>query len=281
MTDPVSLVALAAAVGGLAGKFGEKAWDLAEKWLARHFENHVPAAQAAARANSASFVYELATRVGALEETHAEIKQRVAEAQSDPHFSLVLQKAILGSAQTDDRRMHALLADLVAARLLADSESTLSLAIGLACGVVPNLTSDQLRLLALLVFLHEIRPRDRYAVKQDYHDWLAVHLRYFDDLEYREIDVRHLVALGCVTFQPASERSLEVLFAMKNGLVTDEFLDFGTFFATGSGSTLEIAWNEGLAGVDLTSIGSVIGGKVHDSITGRSVGDPSWARPPA
>ncbi len=33
MTDPLTLVAIAAAVGGTAGKLAEKAWDSGEKWL--------------------------------------------------------------------------------------------------------------------------------------------------------------------------------------------------------------------------------------------------------
>lgn len=33
MTDPLSLIAVGAAVGGAAGKFVEKAWDSGEKWL--------------------------------------------------------------------------------------------------------------------------------------------------------------------------------------------------------------------------------------------------------
>jgi len=41
MTDPLSLIALGAALGGISGKFSEKAWELAEKWLARRYEDHV------------------------------------------------------------------------------------------------------------------------------------------------------------------------------------------------------------------------------------------------
>jgi hypothetical protein len=34
MPDPVSMIALGAAIGGAAGKFVEKAWDSGEKWAA-------------------------------------------------------------------------------------------------------------------------------------------------------------------------------------------------------------------------------------------------------
>jgi len=278
MTDPVSLIALGAAVGGIAGKFGEKTWELAEKWLARRYEHHVAAAQATARTNSASFILELAKRVEVIEQKHPETADCINAAQSDPHFSLVLQKAILGSAQTSDPAKHQLLADLVSNRLLAKTETTLSLAIGLACDAVPNLTSTQLHWLALLVFLHEIRPRNKYESKATYIDWLGVHLRHFKDIEFRDIDIRHLVALGCVTYDPTSERSLPVLFTMKNGVVTDEFMAaLDNFVDSDACFTLKFAWVEGLAGVDLTSVGSVIGGHVWSTLTGRPSELPSWA----
>jgi hypothetical protein len=239
MTDPISLIALGAAVGGIAGKFGEKTWELAEKWLARRYEHHVAAAQATARTNSASFILELAKRVAVIEQKHPETADCINAAQSDPHFSLVLQKAILGSAQ------------------------------GLACDAVPNLTSTQLHWLALLVFLHEIRPRNKYESKATYIDWLGVHLRHFKDIEFRDIDIRHLVALGCVTYDPTSERSLPILFTMKNVVITDEFMAaLDNFVDSDACFTLKSAWVEGLAGVDLTSVGSVIGGHVWSTLTG-------------
>jgi hypothetical protein len=277
MTDPISLIALGAAVGGIAGKFGEKAWELAEKWLAKRYEGHLAQAQARARANSASFIHDLAKRLGDQEQKHPEAAERMREAESDPQFALVLQTAILGSAQTSDRAKHQLLADLVASRLLTSTETTLALATGLACDAVPHLTASQLRWLALLVFLHEIRPRDPYSVKAEYDAWLGIHLRYFGDLEYREIDMRHLVALGCVTFDPASERSLEMLLTMKSGVITEEFMKFTEFLEGERGWSLQFAWNQGLAGVELTSIGSVIGGHVLAQLYGRPSDKPAWA----
>ena len=44
MADPLSLVALGAAVGGAAGKFVEKAWDSGEKWITSYFADHRPKA---------------------------------------------------------------------------------------------------------------------------------------------------------------------------------------------------------------------------------------------
>ena len=56
MNDPLSLVALGAAIGGAAGKFAEKAQDSGEKWLGTYFANHGIKAQKKARENSLAFL---------------------------------------------------------------------------------------------------------------------------------------------------------------------------------------------------------------------------------
>ena len=68
MSDPLSLVAFGAAVGGAAGKFVEKAWDSGEKWITAYLSDHRPKAIAQAHENSADFLNELALRIKALED---------------------------------------------------------------------------------------------------------------------------------------------------------------------------------------------------------------------
>ena len=43
--EPLSIVAISAAVGGAAGKLVEKAWNSGERWLASYFKDHHPEAQ--------------------------------------------------------------------------------------------------------------------------------------------------------------------------------------------------------------------------------------------
>ena len=64
MTDPLSLIALSAAVGRAAGKFVEKAWDSGEKWIASYFANHHGKSQEKAKENSLSFLTDLASMLG-------------------------------------------------------------------------------------------------------------------------------------------------------------------------------------------------------------------------
>jgi hypothetical protein len=61
--EPLSLIALGAAVGGGAGKFVEKAWGSGEKWIQSYFKDHKENAQIKATENSLDFLAELAQRV--------------------------------------------------------------------------------------------------------------------------------------------------------------------------------------------------------------------------
>ncbi|MGO9147025.1 MAG: hypothetical protein ACLQDF_11710 [Desulfomonilia bacterium] len=54
MPEPISMIAVGAAIGGAAGKFVEKAWDSGEKWLSNYFENHRPKAQDKAKEKPAN-----------------------------------------------------------------------------------------------------------------------------------------------------------------------------------------------------------------------------------
>lgn len=284
MVDPLSLIALGAALGGAAGKFTEKAWDAGERWLNRFFRDHAPAANEAAQLNSARFLVELGRHIKALEDSQRVSRHVIETAQDNPQFSVILQRAILGASQTADAEKHRVLAQLVAERLAADPESTFALAVRPACDAVPVLNSAQLRLLALAVAVHEIRPRAPLHAR-DYRKWLdsllgSVLALYLDeDAQYREIDVLHLAALGCVTYDRASERALEWVLAMKNGLVKGRFaFNYPSFKESNLGWYLDHIWTEGFAGVNLTSVGSVIGGLVFDELSGARIGSPHWAR---
>jgi len=284
MADPLSLIALGAAVGGAAGKFTEKAWDAGERWLKQFFRDHAPAANEAAQVNSARFLLELAQRIKILEDSQRVSGDTIDSAQDNPQFSVILQRAILGASQTENSEKHRLLAQLVAERLAVPPESTFALAVKLACDAVAVLNSAQLRLLALAVALHEIRPRAPMPA-DDYRQWLDGLLApvlspyLHDHAEYKEIDVLHLSALGCVTYDRTSERALEWVLSIKNGLFKGGFaFDYPSFKESDLGWYLDHIWVEGFAGVSLTSIGSVIGGLVFDELSGVRVGHPHWAR---
>jgi hypothetical protein len=276
MTDPLSLVVAGAAIGGLASKVVEKTWDSGERWLRERFGAHTEEAREQARENAAKFVYQLATRVAELEKHHMLKEENVSETQRDPQFSSILQQTILNSAKTSDDKKHDLLARLVADRLASKSETTLALASDLASDAITRSTRRQLELMALCCFLDEIRPREPIPTAAAYHKWLAINLRPFEDFEFVEVDASHLVAIACATYDPASKRSLSVLLMFKAGTHLIEQLFEDDFRHIPIIDTLQIGWDSGLAGVRLTSVGSIVGGLSLSQIKGKDLGLPDW-----
>lgn len=272
MADPLSLIALGAAVGGAAGKFAEKAWDSGERWLRERFGSHAAEAQEQARENAARFVQQLAIRVKSLEDQKKLNRERIAATEKHPQFSALLQGSILNAAQTDDDMKHDLLARLVATRLASVSESTVALASQLASDAISRSTRRQLMLMALSSFLEkDVRPRDPLSVP-DYRRWLEVFLQPFIDFEFKDIDARHLVAIACASYDPTSNRDLEVLLQMKGG----EHCIGATLHDLDVVKILQMQWYEGLAGLILTSVGSIVGSLAFNQIKGRDYGLPQW-----
>jgi len=214
MSDPITLIAFGAAVGGTAGKFAEKAWDNAERWLKERFGSHAAESQAQARLNAADFVRELAAKLPTLEAERGIGSLGLDKAIGHPQFSSLLQRTLLNSAESDDSAKHDLLASLVAARLLVESDITLALASSLGSDAIAHSTSRQIRLTALCSFADEVRPRVMRTI-EEYRVWLQACLSPFEDFEFREIDARHLMAIACASYDPTSGRSLQAWLAMK------------------------------------------------------------------
>lgn len=93
--DSFSIIAFSAGVGGASGKFVEKVWDLGEKWLMTYFREHSANAQKHAKNNSLDFLVELAERVKRLEDDNLLNHKRINNAQDQPDFYGILQKAML------------------------------------------------------------------------------------------------------------------------------------------------------------------------------------------
>jgi hypothetical protein len=276
MTDPLSLIAAGAAIGGLASKVVEKTWDSGERWLREKFGSYAAEGREQALENSAKFVYQLAMRVESLEKNCILKKQSVFKTQSDPQFLTFLKQTVLNSAKTSDEKKHDLLARLVADRLASRSETTLALASDLASDAITRSTNRQLELMSVCCFLDEIRPRDQIKTVDDYHLWLSIHLSHFVNFEFAKVDARHLVAIACATFDPASNRSLPVLLMFKAGIPLMDQLIEDDFKKIPNVDILLINWDSGLADVQLTSVGSIVGGLALGQIMGKDFGPPDW-----
>ena len=272
MTDPLSLVALGAVVGGAAGKFVEKAWDSGEKWIKSYFENHHEKAQEKAKENTLSFLTDLAQRVETLENDKTVSPEQISSSQEHPDFSVVLQKAMISASQTESKEKHQLLSRLVAERIKAAPESLLALTSKMACDAISYTTSNQLKLLGLISNILYIGPSSNLSEKQ-YFGYLQARLGPFSKVLPANFDYVHLEALSCLKFESFITRDLKKLLADKN----QGKFDYDFFKEQSLGTALIDIWEKHkLKSTQLTSIGQMIGVMVSDQVTGSLTNMAGW-----
>ncbi|SEA79057.1 LPO_1073/Vpar_1526 family protein [Psychroflexus halocasei] len=210
--DELTIVAISSAVGGLTGKFVEKAWDSGEKWIQNFYNNHNENVNKKAKENSLKFLNELALRIDKLEQNEKLTKEKINDSQNHPEFSALLEKAIMSSAQTDSKEKHTILARIVSERLKANPESVLALNSKMAVDIIPFLTVNQMKILGLLVNLYKIRP-SKYPLNQVYNKssyqlwvdgYLTHQLKPFQNLNISLINITHLESLSCIRFNKFS-----------------------------------------------------------------------------
>jgi hypothetical protein len=231
--EPLSIFTIGAAVGGVAGKLTEKAWDSGEKWLSKYFEDHNPKAIEKAKQNSLQFLADLAYRVNQLEEVAKDdehIRERILTAMEDPDFSAILKDSLLISARTDQQDTHKILARMVSERLHCESGELLALTIPLTCEAVKALTGAQMRFLATKIVVEELLPKHVPAggppmVHQRALVWLEQKLSAI--LPENEVTHTDLVHMECLSSN----------------------------------------WNDKLSHITPTSIGQLIGICVYDELT--------------
>jgi hypothetical protein len=270
MSDPLSYVAIGAAIGGAAGKFVEKAWDSGEKWITTYYANHRPRAVEKAQENSADFLSDLATRIKMLEDRGAVSKEQIENSQDHPDFSGTLHKAMLTAAQTDDHDKHQLLARILAERLAAPAEGLRAMASKMACDVVGYMTPGQLRLLGLVVELLYIRsynpvPADVYRAR------FESRLSPYATQMFTSLDLLHLESLSCLRYLSFASHDLGETLAEKNGGVYDT-----ATLETPLGIHIKSLWEQGLQAIELTSVGQLIGTYVADSLTHVTASFDGW-----
>jgi hypothetical protein len=270
MTDPLTLITLGAALGGATGKFVEKAWDSGEKWLVSYFADHRPKALEQAQVNSLDFLDRLAKRVNALEENGAVSKTVIESAQDHPDFSVAMQRAMLTAAQTNDGDKHDLLARMLSERLDANPESLRAMATKLALDAVGYATPRQLKLLALIADLMYVVPSSNLTA-QAYGNWFEARFAPYVDVSFSSLDLLHLESLSCLKHSSIISRNLhEVLKSKNNGEFDPAML------TTPLVVHIQSLWERGIKGVDLSSVGQLIGVYVSDSLTGGTTSFSSW-----
>lgn len=286
--EPISIVAISAAVGGAAGKLAEKAWDSGEKWLSKYFEDHHPKAIKKAQRNALAFIDDLSHRVKQLEETADDtnaIKERITSALEDPDFSAILKDSLMSSSRTENKDTHKVLSRLVSERLNCKSGDLLALTIPLACESVKSLTNNQLRFLAVGFILEYLMPNKFQNTSIDVDntiiscmDWFKKELPLIlPDNPMTGIDLKHLVGNSCIHLTktiPGGAGLFETLVAklkipqayfslhMTSLQNLEEFIE-----KTEDGKRLRDCWDRKLSHIMLTSSGILIGICVFDELT--------------
>ena len=272
MPEPLSLIALGAAIGGGAGKFVEKAWDSGEKWIVSYFANHQEKAREKAEENSADFLKKLGKRVSELEKSRQVSEEALVTAQEHPDFSVVLQKAMLSAAQTDSEEKHELLSRLVAERIQASPESMLSMASKMACDAISFTTPNQLKILGLLTNILYVNPNGLTHPSQNL-QWLQLRLGPFLNLRANHIDYTHLESLSCMKYESFITRDLQKVRSQKFNAV----FDYDQFASSQLGVQLLKIWEENaLKSCQLTTVGQMIGVMVGDQYVGGKTDMSGW-----
>ncbi len=287
MTDPMSLIALGAAVGGAVGKFTEKAWDQGEKWITSYFKDHGQKAQEKAKENSLAFLGDLSQRLKIVEKQNQENSQEIQDALSHPGFSILLQKAMLASAETDSKEKHEILSRLIADRLTKDSESIHALTSKMATDAISNMTTNQLNLLALNMNLRYIVPseipEDKIENQEKFdkfaENWIKARVEKLANLQFSNLDLEHLEALSCLTNMRLGSSGLKQIFENKFSKTSKFKFDYEKFIDSDLGKAIKAHWENGLQSAILTSVGQLIGIYATEMITGSSTNlSPEWSK---
>lgn len=272
MPEPLSMIALGAAIGGAAGKFVEKAWDSGDKWLSVYFAGHQEKARQKGQENTLSFLNDLASRIEKLEIESRVTPESIATAQEHPDFSVVLQKAMLSAAQTESTEKHQLLSRLVIERMTAKPETLMALASKMACDAISYTTANQLRILGLVTNILYIGPSSS-ILEDQYMHWLTTRLSPFLQIQATNLDYVHLESLSCLKFESFITRELKAILSSK---ITANF-NYDYFTRGPLGAFLVNVWeNQQLKCVQLTSVGQIIGVLVSDQLTGTSTNMAGW-----
>jgi len=279
MPEPITAILLAGAAGGAAGKFIEKTVDAGERWLTNYFKDHQPNLEQKARDNSREFLAKLAIKVQKIEEENQANTAVINSALEEPNFGALLQKALIGSAQTESSDKHSLLAQLVANRLRAEPESLYAVASQVSCDAITHLTARQLNVLGLVTNLRFVTPVDlakiSFPSKESYisycDSWMSQRLQYYADMTVSHFDLLHLEAMSCARFLSFSHVALDSVLKSKFTIEKDWRYEVEDFKKVDIGPRIDDLWNnQHLKSVDLTSIGQIIGVLVSDHITGSS-----------
>jgi len=265
--DPTTILIISSAVSGAAGSFIREISSNGIKWLIELVTAQSPQMQATAKINLENFVTRLAARVERLEnEIPADQSEIFKNALNHPGSALLIKTAMIDSATTDNNEKHEILAELIAKRLTANADDMIALAGSAACSVVISLSSRQIKILAILSTIKNIRPlqKNNLSTPEDAKIYISNWWKNNIDplIEDKNIDnataldFEHLAAMGCIRI---SIGTCDLAKTVSSGLLfidpdfsEQDFIDQKWF------NTLKKQWGN-IGHATPTSIGQLIG----------------------
>ncbi len=268
-------LALGKAATSAGGKFVDKAWDNASKWLKETFKGHNEEVKEQALKNSESFMQNTGKQLQVIVQNTQNSPvtvQLINDNFRDPDFSATLQEATIASARTNSEEKHILLARLIAERVTAKPEELVSLVSSSAVDAIRQLSSKHLHILGLAALVYQIRPVNFPAnlppevvevqAKQWWDKQLSALLAQAKELN--NVEIRHLVSVSCVDHDTIFSRNLnEILKSGFGKWNTQKFLE-----ESENGKKLLEIFKSTVEHITLTSTGMLIGVLVHDQVTG-------------
>lgn len=265
--DLLTDVVIPAAISGAAGQFVTQISTNGIKWLRDLLTAQSPEMQEMARKNLENFVVRLAKRVERLEQEIPADKSEIFEnALNHPGSALLIKNAMIDSATTDNEDKHEILSELIAQRLSANADDMIALAGAAACSVVNCLSSRQIKLLAILTTIKDIRPLQTGNViepataKLHINNWWSNNINplLIDGIAISAtaLDYEHLAAMGCIRISIGSTNLVDIVsrgfFEPEHKFSESEFQDQIWY------KSLEAQWS-GLGHSTSTSVGRLIG----------------------
>jgi len=283
MVDPSSLVPVTAN-SEADGKFVVQARNQGEKWVAGYFKDHAPKAIEKAKQNSSGFLVQLSQRVKLLEEGGEQQRELIEDSLNHPDFSILLQKAMISSAQTEDNQKHELIARLVADRLSKGPETLFALMSQAACEAISKMNTTQMKILGCLATVHFMRPEplpptpiEDKALENWWVKWFSEKLIVYQDLAPAKMDYLHLESLSCI------EWSEKATYDYGESVHTPANVNPYAFTRTKLGGKIFQLWygnfrEAGLGSAFPTSTGTLIGIYVSDMLLGTTTALDEWER---
>ncbi len=258
-------------LAGAAGKLLNELSEKGTKWLTQAISSHSSAVRAQAEANFQNFLYRLAKRVEQLEaELSIPYLKVFGNALNHPSSSLLIQKAMVSAATTENDDRHTILSELIAQRLTAEEDDMIALIGATSCDVVNALSSKHIRLLGLIARIFSIRPLKTPKIREQnkYYEYVT---SWWDPLgelckgleDTNNLDLMHLVGLSCIKVSIDSQDLTDLLaLPVKSKKV---MLKMAQFEALPWWPSFRKIWDGGLGHVMPTSVGILIGTLYHDS----------------